>query len=281
MNRPGEVLAHIRAAAPSLLPAERSVAQVLIDRAGGVVELSSQQVADAAGASRATVVRTCQSLGFTGYQQVRMLLAREDAPAASPVADGPAGTVRAAFAHTADSMTAMTALLDDAAIEATVTAILAAETVLVVGNGLSISVATSVAARLQALGLRVVAPIDVMSQHISARMLREGDVAIVVSGSGATTPSLRAAELAASVGAKVVGLTSFSRSPLTDVADVTLVTGMAEITFRDELTVTSRIPQVILTEGLVAAVEVALGDTAATQRAANLEVIGEYLRDDA
>ena len=76
-HAPGKVLATIRSLLPSLLPAEQAVASVLLERAAQVVELSSQQVAELSGASRATVVRTCQSLGFTGYQQLRVLIARD------------------------------------------------------------------------------------------------------------------------------------------------------------------------------------------------------------
>ena len=88
--KPGEVMATIRSLLPSLLPTEQSVAQVLLSRSNEIVELSSQQVADLAGASRATVVRTCQSLGFSGYQQLRVLLARDAgcrAAAGAPLAD--------------------------------------------------------------------------------------------------------------------------------------------------------------------------------------------------
>ncbi|WP_157514436.1 MurR/RpiR family transcriptional regulator [Nocardia concava] len=280
--RPGEVLAHIRSLAPSMLPAERNVAQVFSERPAAVVEMSSQQVADAAGASRATVVRACQSLGFTGYQQLRMVLAREAALTAdaAPELEGAAGTVRATFAHTAAAIPAMTALLDDTAVTAAVAKIHTAATVLVVGNGLSLPVAQTIATRLMSLGLRASAPADVMSQHIAARMLGPTDVALIVTGSGSSTPSLRAAELARAGGATVIGMTSFARSPVTALAGLILVTGMPDMTFQDEVTVTSRIPQVILAEGLVAAVAAALGDTAHRHRAANLAVIGEYLSED-
>ena len=90
-TRPGEVIATIRSLLPSLLPTEQAVAAVLLARSADIVELSSQQVADLAGASRATVVRTCQSLGYTGYQQLRVLLAR-DAGYAGGAGDASAST---------------------------------------------------------------------------------------------------------------------------------------------------------------------------------------------
>lgn len=281
MTVPGGVLAQIRSLLPSLLPMEQAVAGVFLDRAGDVVEMSSQQVAELAGASRATVVRTCQSLGFTGYQQLRVLLARDGGPPPTPdaVPGTPGARVAQTFAHVAASVPAMVALLEHADVEAAVDAIAAAPQVLVVGNGLSAALAVDAAARLVSLGRRATAPADVVGQQVAARQLGPGDVLLVVSGSGSSGASLRSAEAARRSGATIVLVTAFARSPLTAAADVCLVVGMPDLTFRDELTLTSRIPQVILLEGLVAAVADRLGPAAAAATALTLEVVSANLAD--
>jgi DNA-binding MurR/RpiR family transcriptional regulator len=276
-----EVLAHIRSLLPSLLPAERAVAAVFLDRACDVVEMSSQQVAEVAGASRATVVRTAQSLGFTGYQQLRVLLARDAGPASAPhpAPDTPAALVASTFAHVAASVPAMVALLDHADIARVVDLLATADRVLVVGNGLSAPLAVDAAARMISIGRRAEAPLDVISQQVSARQLGPGDTLLVISGSGANQSSVRAAQAAQRSGATVVLVTAFGRSPLVAHADVTLVVGMPDLTFRDELTLTSRVPQVILLEGLLAALTERLGEAAAAAAARTLEVISANLAD--
>lgn len=278
---PGGVLAHIRSLLPSLLPTERAVASVFLDHADDVVEMSSQQVADAAGASRATVVRTCQSLGFSGYQQLRVLLARDGGPPRRPrtAPDGPSAIVASAFTQVAESVPAMMALLDGADITRTVETLATAGRVVVVGNGLSAPLAIDTAARMVGIGRLAEAPFDVMSQQVAARQLTPADVLLVISGSGATDMTLRAAAAARLGGATIVAITGFGRSPLTTVADVSLVVGMADLTFRDELTVTSRIPQVILLEGLLAALAARLGERAADAAALTLEVVSANLAD--
>ncbi|GAB2644760.1 MurR/RpiR family transcriptional regulator [Gordonia jinhuaensis] len=276
-------MAHVRAMAPSLLPTEQAVAAVLLTNADHVIDMSSQQVADRAGASRATVVRACQSLGFTGYQQLRVLLARDagmTAVAAEPSGQGPAATVRATFDHVAASMQSMTALLDDDDVERTVELLVGASSVVVIGNGLSTAVAADFAARLMSRGIHVMAPADVITQHVTVGVVDHHDVVVVFSGSGASTPSIRAAELATRAGATVIAVTAFSHSPLATAADITLVVGIADFSFRDEVTVTSRIPQFILLEGLVAAVSARLGESAERRRTATLEVISDYLIDE-
>ncbi|MFC4947663.1 MurR/RpiR family transcriptional regulator [Pseudonocardia sp. GCM10023141] len=277
----GGVLAHIRSVLPSLLPTEQAVAGVFLDRAGDVVEMSSQQVADAAGASRATVVRTAQSLGFSGYQQLRVLLARDAGPPQVPgaVPGTPGARVASTFAHVAASVPAMVALLDHADVERVVEALAVADRIVVVGNGLSAPLAVDFAARLVGIGRRAEAPPDVIGQQVSARHLRPGDTLFVISGSGANSASVRAAEAARTGGATVVLVTAFARSPLTSSADISLVVGMPDLTFHDELTLTSRIPQVILLEGLLAAVAQRLGPVAAAAAALTLEVVSANLAD--
>lgn len=279
-HAPGRILAQIRSLQPSLLPAEQSVAGVFLAHSDQIVELSSQQVAELAGASRATVVRTCQSLGFSGYQQLRVLLARDAGygrPRARPAAVGPAGMVADTFAQVASAVNSMTALLEPAAVESAVRAIAAARRVLVVGNGLSAALALDTASRLGAIGRPAEAPIDVIGQQIAARLLGPEDVLLIISGSGANSSTLRVAQAGLDGGAQLLVVTAFARSPLAAMSRTVLVVGMPELTFRDEVTVTTRIPQTILVEGLIAALTEELGDSAAAAKSLALAVIGDNL----
>ncbi|WP_285725227.1 MurR/RpiR family transcriptional regulator [Psychromicrobium xiongbiense] len=280
---PGMVLATIRSLLPSLLPAEQAVATALLDRADQVVELSSQHIAELAGASRATVVRTCQSLGFSGYQQLRVLLARDAAyaPAArpEPVGAGSAALIAASFSQVGQAIAAMTALLTPEDIDRAVSILATARRLLVVGNGLSAALAMDAAARLNAIGRWAEFAPDAISQQITARLFRPEDAVLVVSGSGAHSASFAVARAALEAGAQLVVITAFARSPLAAMATVSLVVGMPELSFRDEVTVTTRIPQTILVEGLISAVTAELGPAAQQAKALALEVIGENLAE--
>lgn len=283
--RPGEVIATIRARIPGLQPTEQAVAAVLLQRAAEIVELNSQQVADAAGASRATVVRTCQSLGFTGYQQLRVLLARDsgyrsarsDASERASEATDAAGMVQATFRHVADTAGQMSALLDAAAVNAAIEAVAGAGRVLVVGNGLSAPLASDAAARMTGIGRPAEAPTDFMNQQITARLLAATDALLVISGSGANVSSLRAAAAARAAGATVLAVTAFDRTPLTELATISLIATMPDLTFREEITLTSRLPQAILIEALVAALAARLGDSATAAKALALDALSDNL----
>lgn len=281
-HRPGEVIATIRSLLPSLLPTEQAVASVLLERSAEIVELSSQQVAELSGASRATVVRTCQSLGFTGYQQLRVLLARDAAalPPAAPAAPaGPAGIVAHTFTQLAGRVDDMLALLAPAEIERAVELIATARRVVVSGNGLSAPLALDAAARLTSIGRAAEATLDVIGQQITARLLQPGDLLLVVSGSGSNTATLRTVEAAAAAGADVIAVTAFARSPIAQAATIALVVTMPDLTFRDEITLASRLPQAILIEGLVAATTERLGEAAARAKSLALDAISDNLTE--
>jgi DNA-binding MurR/RpiR family transcriptional regulator len=294
-GRPGEVIATISSRLPSLLPTEQAVARVLLERSAEIVELSSQQVAELAGASRATVVRACQSLGYTGYQQLRVLLARDAGYAAAP-ASGPgvggaagvgaglsvggagvAGVVGDAFRRIAAGVDRMVALLDEASLDRSISLIAEARRAVVLGNGLSAPLALDAAARLTAIGRAAEAPLDVINQQITSRLLTPDDVVLAISGSGSNASTLRAAQAARSAGASVIAVTAFARTPLAAFATVELVVTMPDLTFRDEVTQVTRIPQAILVEGLVAAVAERLGGVAVAARDLALGQISENL----
>lgn len=284
---PGEVTATIRALFASLQPAEQAVATILLERSAEVVELSSQQVAEAAGASRATVVRTCQSLGFRGYQQLRVLLARDlgyqfanasiERPAGEP--ETAADVISEAFRHVASTVSGMTILLSSAAVNQAVEILAKANRVVVIANGLSAPLAANAAARLTTIGRSVDAPADAMYQQITARLLKPQDAVVVISSSGSNAASVSAAAAAQAAGARVIAVTSFDRTALTALADVQLVVTMPDLTFRDEIVVTSRVPQTILIEALVAAVMRRIGPSAIAAKALALDAVSDNLAE--
>nr|WP_255480643.1 SIS domain-containing protein [Quadrisphaera sp. RL12-1S] len=173
----------------------------------------------------------------------------------------------------------MLALLDADAVERATALIAGARRVVVVGNGVSAPLAQDAAARLTSVGRPAEVLSDAIGQQISARLLSPGDLLLVISGSGTSAVSLRAVAAAAAAGADVVAVTSFGRSPVAQAATVALVVTIPELTFRDEVTLASRLPQALLVEGLVAAVADRLGETTARARALVMDVISANLAE--
>jgi 6-phospho-3-hexuloisomerase len=87
--------------------------------------------------------------------------------------------------------------------------------VLVVGAGRSGLVGKAFAMRLMHLGFQVYVLGETINPNVG-----EGDLVIVISGSGKTTVPLAAAQMAESLNAKVVAITSQEESPLAHAADL-------------------------------------------------------------
>jgi RpiR family transcriptional regulator, carbohydrate utilization regulator len=264
---PADVATRIGSLLPSLVPAERQVARVLLDRAADAAELSSQQIADLAATSRATVVRTAQSLGYRGYQQLRVLLARDallrrratGGDTADRNVPGVAAATFAAFRQVHDTSDQMTSLLDASAIGEAVDRLAGARRILVVGHGLSRSLAIDAATRLVRLGLVAENRADRTDQSVVIRQLGADDVVLIISDSGSHRDSLALAREAGEAAPRLIVITAHGRSPIARSADVLLVVGMPESTHH-EPTDSTRIPQAILIEGLMASLREQLGE---------------------
>ena len=216
------VHARMRAAASALGPSEGRVAAVLMERPDDVVEWSAAEVADAAGTSTATVIRACQSLGFRGFQHVRLELARS-----APLAPrDPRGASReSTFDDAVDALRLAQQSVDPTRIVAVTEALRRAGRVILVGNGFSGPPLQDFAMRLSGLGRPVEAPVDPLAQQLAVHSLTGDDLCFALSYSGANVQTIRACAAASERGASVILVTSYARSPLGRIADVVIATG--------------------------------------------------------
>ncbi len=216
------VHARVRAAASALGPSEGRVAAVIMERPDDVVDWSAAELASAAGTSTATVIRACQSLGFRGFQHLRLELARSAPLVPRDQADAAGAST---FDDAVDALRLAQESVDPERIEAAVEALRAARRVVLVGNGFSGPPLQDLAMRLSGLGRPVEAPIDPLAQQFAVHSLTPGDLCLALSYSGANVQTLRACTAAAERGATVALITSYTRSPLGRTADIVIATG--------------------------------------------------------
>ncbi|PRY67688.1 RpiR family transcriptional regulator [Glaciihabitans tibetensis] len=214
------VMARLRAGSPQLGPSERRVASVILARPSEVTDWSTSELAAAAETSAATVIRACQSLGFRGFQHLRLELARA-APSLPETNDDPVGVL---FDEAVDALRVGRESVDPGAVEAAVRALEGARRLVLVGNGFSSPPLQDAALRFSTIGRSVEAPSDVLAQQFASHSLAPGDVCLAVSYSGANLHSLAACRAAADRGATVIVITSFARSPLARLGTIALVT---------------------------------------------------------
>ncbi len=253
------VVARVRALLPSLQASDARVAQVIVDEPDAVVYRSVSEVAEAADTSTATVVRCAQKLGFRGFHDLKLALARERATFAAAARGDAVETADARLAPLAQVVAAGTQTLRDAlglvdpqAFEAVAGALAGARRVLFAGVGTSAPLAADAAYRFSAIGLCADAFADVHVQHFHARRLGAEDLCVAISHTGSTRETLDVVRAAREGGAQTAAITSFARSPLTELAEHTILAGTREVSFQLEA-MASRLAHLALLDALLVA----------------------------
>lgn len=249
-NPDAPISARIAGLAAALAPSERRVADHLLLDAAAAVNCTAQELADLVGVSRASVIRTAQTLGYDGYPQMRVALAREVAPAGPTAYDG---VLHRRLDEFARNLPRIMAAMTEESVGEFLAALGEAERVVVVATGLSAPLGLDVSMRLGAAGRPAEFLPDTLAQQIAAATLGAGSACLVISGSGATETTIEAAAAARRAGATVLAVTSFARAPLLKYATHALVVPPVNDSFSDELLHTSRAALTLVLETLVEA----------------------------
>ncbi len=233
--------------------AERKIADFIMNDPQGVLPLSISQLAERCGGSEATIVRFSKKLGFDGYQQMKLALAKE--ANTRPVSENITETDSAydIFGKVCEdiycSLEKTKKALDQKALEDCCNAILSAGEILVFGLGNSASVATDASHKMFRLGLKAHAYTDNHMQAIAAAHTNAQSVVIGISHSGASKDVLQAMEIAKQNGATTVSITGYKKSPVDKASDISLHTVSDETNYRI-LGLSSRIAQLALIDAV-------------------------------
>ncbi|MFD6949190.1 RpiR family transcriptional regulator [Nocardiopsis sp. TSRI0078] len=250
----------IRSLLPSLAPAERRVAQHVVDDPERAAASSITQLAKDCATSEATVIRFCRTIDFGGYRELRLALATEagqarGARAVSPELssdinpDDTLVTVVQKIAYTdARAVEETGASLDVEVLRTVIDTMAGARRIDVYGVGASAFVGADLQQKLHRIGLTSFAWSDAHVMLTSAALLDERDVAIGISHSGTTIDTVQALTEAGRRGARTVAITNFPRSAI-GFADHVLTTAARETTFRSGATA-SRLAQLTVVDCL-------------------------------
>lgn len=255
------LLVRIRAALPALRPAERRVAEAVLDDPAGVAQWSISALAGQCSTSGATVLRFCRAVGYRHYPDLRLDLAREASREEAGSGPGPHLTGDISPTATLGEIVAKIAYSDARAIEDTaatldlevlaraIDALAAARRVDIYGVGASGFVAQDLHQKLHRIGLLSSVWPDPHAALTSAALLGPSDVAVAISHTGTTIDTIEALRVAEGRGATTIAITNFGDSPLTDHARHVLTTAARETTFRSGA-MASRIAQLAVIDCL-------------------------------
>lgn len=277
------MLAQIKKHYAALTPAEKKLADYVLQYPSETVSLSAAALAKQAGTATSAVIRFCKSLGYEGYAAFKMQLAvslSHQTPASymAGAAKGDSSSVvlDKIFAANIKALQDTLCHIDRHTFSAVTALLDRAQTIHIYGVGTSSSMANDLQHRLMLLGLRSQAYTDIASMPLSTMNLQPGDVAIGISHSGRTEATVSAMELSKRAGAATVCLTSYPSSPITAVSDHVLTVYSDETRYPVEA-VSARIAQMGVIDALVAALSVQRYDEA-TRRSGQIHDLLEHMR---
>ena len=232
MNTQGEdftaVAARIRMNMPSLTGTEAKVARTLTNYEALQKGTPIREVAEEAGVSEALVVKVSKKLGFDGFKEIKAALIGYRSGSSADLydeisSDDDLDTVASkVFRTSIQALEETRAILDIEGIERTAKVLARAEKVDIYGVGGSAQIARDIAHKFLRIGRRIAVFDDPHMMNMSASVLDAADAVIAVSHSGNSEAVLAAAELARNNAATVIALSNYARSPLADIADITL-----------------------------------------------------------
>lgn len=234
---PRDVMLRIRTRYEALSPAERAVCEVIKNQPEMVINMTLAELAAVANVSDTTALRLSRSLGFKGFNELKMALVADSAePPMSAMLedihdqDGVVEIANKVIKYNIQLLQDTLDTLDGESLEQAVKMLLGAERILIFALGTSAPLANEMHNLLMRLGLNVSAFTEGYIQLMKASMVLEDDVVVVLSRSGMPKTLSFSVDEARRRGAKIISLVCDPDSPIAQNSDVSILGVSREIT---------------------------------------------------
>ena len=223
----------------SLTESETRLAAYLLEHSGEVPRMSAKGLADACSVSAAAVVRFAQRLGFTGFTDLKLDLAREAGAGRTDefqtaIWDGDDWDtlVRKAERIHLRNIRHTYEMLNLSVLEQAVGALCAGREVYLYGIGASGLMVQDFYYKVSRIGVPALYHPDPHANLVTAALLTRESTALAVSYSGETRETILAAQAAKERGCKLITITQANRNSLVRLADYPLYVPGEEPEFR-------------------------------------------------
>jgi glucokinase len=210
----GSLLERIRSGMAGFSPAERRVANLVLDQPRSVLNDPVAEIAARAEVSQPTVIRFCRSLGLEGLSDFKLKLASGLTGAVAVrhsqvrVGDSARDLAAKVLDNTTTAIVQLRDHLDNAAVERAIGLLWRASRIELYGVGNSSVVALDGQHKFFRFSIPSTAYLDSHVQRMAAGLLGAGDVVIAISKSGNLPEILQAADAALASGAAVIAITA-------------------------------------------------------------------------
>ncbi len=206
---------------PHLARQERKIAMFVTQHPDQVQGMHIAALAKITGVATATVTRFVKKMGCADYSTFKVQLASAQGIAVPPPDTGSAGDK--VFSIYSKLLQGTWAHLNMTQLEQIVQVISSARRVYVYGQGSSGYTAEEFSQRLIRMGIDTLCTTDTHMMFINGSIMSAADVVIVLSNSGSSHEVNSAAALGKRNGARLIGITAFSESPLAALVDFSVI----------------------------------------------------------
>lgn len=214
---------------PSLTNAEQKVADFVFENMDKVMYYSVTDLADKANVGETTVLRFCKKIGLKGFQKFKLTIAQDLSmkETAKQTLES-TNFVQTILANTTKTLDNTASMINEQYLNTAIDLLDNARTIHFFGVGTSALTAQDAKSRLLRIGIFSHAIADSHLQAMSAAALTSDDVVIALSITGSTRDTLESLDIAKHAGAKIIAITYYNRSPITQFADIVLPGGAIE-----------------------------------------------------
>lgn len=226
-----EVLEVIKEEYDKIFSAEKKVADFVLKYPQKAVESNVSELAKQSGVSDATVVRMCHHIGYTGYYQFRITLARDMGKKqySSPSVSENKDAVDNLFADYAETMIAIGSRIDERVMWECVNLLKNCGQAHIMAAGNTSPLAQYMGFRLGRLGIKCTYNVSAEYFLNHVNLADPDDILIAISQSGSSRQVVQGLELGREKGLKSIAITAYALSPVSELADyVLLSTGKGE-----------------------------------------------------
>lgn len=257
--QPQSCLMKIRHLYETLTPAEKRIADYILENSAQVVQMTISNLAQQCSVAKSAVMRCCKTLGFTGYPALKLALSAELAqnsqynfsPYISPK-DSSVAILDKIFAANVKTLHSTAQHIDRTMLQSVIDGMDQARCIYIFGIGTSAALCNDFQYRLTLVGKTALCFTDVPSMKVATLNVQPDDFVIAISHSGRTIPTIEALQLASKQGAATACLTSFPHSPIVEICHYPVCIYSDEVNYPMEA-LSSRIAHISVMDAITVA----------------------------
>ena len=231
-----DIFSQIRSRYNSFTNTEKKVADYILENMKAVIYMSITDLADVCHVGESSVFRFCKTMDLKGYQEFKIALAHslsldeENTVLSSEITmQDTIGELSSKILSTnVNALNETFNLINEKDISEAISSMIKSKRIHFFGVGASLMTAMEAKNKFMRITNKTECSVDSHLQIMTAALLTEEDVAIVISYSGSTKDTIEVAKMAKERGAKVISITRFAKSPLTIYSHITLLCGSNE-----------------------------------------------------